>query len=223
MERIVKICGLSTRPTLAAALEAGADMVGLVFFPPSPRFVSVAAAAELADEARGRAEIVGLTVDADDRMLSDIIDRVRPDWLQLHGKETPERVAAIRSRFGVKTMKAIGVATSADLQRANDYAGAADWLMLDAKAPKGAVLPGGNGATFDWTVLAGFSAPLPYLLSGGLSPANVAEAIAVTGAPGVDVSSGVETAPGQKDVDLIRAFVRNARHATAASIEKVAS
>lgn len=224
MDVIVKICGLSTRPTLAAALEAGADMVGFVFFPPSPRFVSAETAAELAAEARGRAEIAALTVDADDRILAEIVDRVRPDWLQLHGRETPERVATVAKRFGVKTMKAIGVSTAADLALARDYAAVADWLMLDAKAPKGAVLPGGNGVPFDWTILSGFRSPLPYLLSGGLNPANVAEALAATMAPGVDVSSGVETAPGRKDADLITAFVRNARRAAAAaSIEKVAS
>jgi len=224
MELIVKICGLSNQATLAAALEAGADMVGLVFFPPSPRFVSVSAAAELAEEARGRAEITALTVDADDRILAEIARTVRPDWLQLHGKETPARVAEIGSRFGIRTMKAIGVSAAADLARANDYAVVADRLLLDAKAPKGAVLPGGNGAPFDWELLRGFRSPLPYMLSGGLTPRNVAEALAVTGAPGVDVSSGVETLPGQKDIGLIRAFVQNARRAAAnPAIEKVAS
>ena len=224
MDVIVKICGLSTRPTLAAALEAGADMVGFVFFPPSPRFVSVTVAAELAAETRGRAEIAVLTVDADDRIIAEIVGTVRPDWLQLHGRETPERVAAIGKRFGVKTMKAIGVSTAADLALARDYAAVADRLLLDAKAPKGAVLPGGNGAPFDWTILSGFRSPLPYLLSGGLNPTNVADALAATGAPGVDVSSGVETAPGKKDADLIAKFVRNARRAAAAmSIKKVAS
>jgi phosphoribosylanthranilate isomerase len=224
MDLIVKICGLSTRPTLAAALEAGADMVGFVFFPPSPRVVTAELAAELASEARGRAEIASLTVDADDETIGKIVETVNPDWLQLHGKETPERVAEIAARFGRKVMKAIGVSTTADLARAGDYAAVADRLLLDAKAPKGAVLPGGNGATFDWTILSGFRSPLPYLLSGGLNPGNVGAAIAATGAPGVDVSSGVETAPGKKDADLIRAFVRNARRAAADTlIEKVAS
>ena len=224
MDVIVKICGLSTRPTLAAAVEAGADMVGFVFFPPSPRFVSVRAAKDLAAEARGRAAIAVLTVDADDRMLAEIVATVQPDWLQLHGRETPERVAEIAARFGIKTMKAIGVSVAADLALARDYAAVADWLMLDAKAPKGALLPGGNGMPFDWTILSGFRPPMPYLLSGGLTPANVAEAMTATGAPGVDVSSGVETAPGKKDAELIAAFVRNARRALAAqSIEKVAS
>jgi phosphoribosylanthranilate isomerase len=224
MDVVVKICGLSTQPTLAAALKAGADMVGFVFFPPSPRFVSPEAAAALAADARGRAEVTALTVDADDATLAAIVDAVRPDWLQLHGRETPERVAAISKRFGIKVMKAIGVSASGDLARARAYAEVADRLLLDAKAPKGAVLPGGNGAPFDWTILGGFRAPLPYLLSGGLSPANVTEALAATRAPGVDVSSGVETAPGKKDADLIRAFVRNARHAAAnVSIEKVVS
>jgi len=224
MDVIVKICGLSTRPTLAAALDAGADMVGLVFFPPSPRFVTPETAGALADDARGRAEIAVLTVDADDATLDTIVAAVKPDWLQLHGRETPERVAEIRRRFGLKTMKAIGVAAADDLMRAHDYAAVADRLLIDAKAPKGAVLPGGNGAPFDWTILSGFRYPLPIMLSGGLNPANVAEALAVTRASGVDVSSGVETSPGKKDVDLIRAFVRNARRAAAAlAIEKVAS
>jgi phosphoribosylanthranilate isomerase len=224
MELIVKICGLSTRPTLAAALEAGADMVGFVFFPPSPRVVSAELAAELAGEARGRAEIAALTVDADDRTIGKIVETMNPDWLQLHGKETPERVAEIHERFGRRIMKAIGVSEAADLAQTRDYTAVADRLLLDAKAPKGAVLPGGNGAPFDWTILSGFRSQLPYLLSGGLTPANVAEALSATGAPGVDVSSGVETAPGKKDADLIRAFVRNARRAAAAmSIEKVAS
>jgi phosphoribosylanthranilate isomerase len=225
MDVIVKICGLSTRPTLAAALDAGADMVGFVFFPPSPRFVSPETAAVLARDARERAKITALTVDADDATLAAIVAAVRPDWLQLHGRETPERVAAIRGRFGIRVMKAIGVSEPNDLSRARDYAGIADRLLIDAKAPKGAVLPGGNGAPFDWAILSGFRSPLPYLLSGGLSPANIGEALAVTRAPGVDVSSGVETTPGRKDAELIRAFIRNARNAAApaTSIEKVAS
>ncbi|MEJ0096756.1 MAG: phosphoribosylanthranilate isomerase [Bauldia sp.] len=224
MDLTVKICGLSTEATLGAALDAGADMVGFVFFAKSPRFVSVAAAAALAAKARGHAEIAALTVDMDDARLAEIVEAVRPDWLQLHGGETPERVAAIKARFGIRTMKAIGVSTAGDLAVAPRYAAVADRLLLDAKPPKGAALPGGNGAPFDWSLLRGFDAGVPYLLSGGLSPANVGEAIAVTGAPGVDVSSGVETAPGVKDAGLIRAFIRNARMAAdTRTLEKVAS
>ncbi len=212
---IVKICGLSTEPTLDAALAAGADMVGLVFFPKSPRFVGLREAEALAERARGTAEVVALTVDMDDAGLAEIVQAVRPDWIQLHGKETPERVSAIRSRFGVRTMKAIHVSERADLALAQSYAGIADRLLLDAKPPKGALLPGGNGAPFDWTILGGYHAPLPYLLSGGLAIVNVAEALRISGAPGVDVSSGVETAPGRKDPNLIRAFIAAARTAAA--------
>ena len=224
MDLIVKICGLSTEATLGAALDAGADMVGFVFFPKSPRFVSLDVAKALAAKARGRAEIAALVVDLDDAALAAIVEAVRPDWLQLHGREMPERVAAIKARFGIKTMKAVGVSAASDLAAAARYATVADRLLLDAKPPKGAVLPGGNGAPFDWRLLAGFRPAVPYLLSGGLSPANVGEALAITGAPGVDVSSGVETAPGTKDADLIRAFIRNARRAAKARVpERVAS
>jgi phosphoribosylanthranilate isomerase len=216
MSLIVKICGLSTEEGLDAALEAGADMVGFNFFPRSPRFVSVAKAAALADRARLRAEIVMLTVDMDDAGLSAIVDAIAPDWLQLHGKESVERVADVGSRFRRRTMKAVGIADGADLALAQSYAGVADRLLLDAKPPKDADRPGGNARTFDWSLAVGFAHGVPYLLSGGLTPGNVAEAIAVTGAPGVDVSSGVETAPGKKDPNLIRAFIAAARRADAA-------
>ena len=225
MSLIVKICGLSTEETLDAALEAGADMVGLVFFPPSPRVVAPATAAGLAARARGRAEIVALTVDMDDAGLAEIMEVVRPDWLQLHGKETPERVSAVRARFPARVMKAIHVSAAADLAAARAYADAADRLLLDAKPPKGALLPGGNGAAFDWTILRSFRPAKPYLLSGGLTPETVSEAIAISRAPGVDISSGVEKAPGVKDPALIRAFVKAARHAAAAAVtpQRVAS
>lgn len=212
MSLIVKICGLSTEETLDAALAAGADMVGLNFFPPSPRFIPLDTARRLAARARGRAEIVALCVGMDDADLSEIVAAVKPDWLQLHGKDSPERTAAVR-RFPAKVMKAVHIATAADLAAARAYADAADRLLLDATPPKGAVLPGGNGAPFDWTLLRGFRPAKPYLLSGGLTPGNVAEAIRISGAPGVDVSSGVETAPGRKDPDLIRAFIAAARAA----------
>jgi len=208
---IVKICGLSTPETLDAALAAGADMVGFVFFPRSPRHVGFEAARALGARARGRAKIVALTVDADDALLADIGAALGPDVLQLHGGETPERVAAIGARFGRRTMKAIGVAAPEDLASAAAYDGPADLLLIDAKPPKGAVLPGGNGLPFDWRLARGFRPNRPWLLSGGLGPMNVAEAIRATGAGGVDVSSGVESAPGVKDPLKIAAFVAAAR------------
>jgi phosphoribosylanthranilate isomerase len=209
----VKICGLSDEEGVDAALEAGADLVGFVFFPPSPRNVLPKRAAVLAARARGRAEIVALTVTADDAVLDEIVGTLRPDVLQLHGKETPERAAAIRVRTGRPVMKAIGVAGRDDLAATSRYD--VDRILLDAKPPRDATRPGGNGASFDWSVLQGFSCPQPWLLSGGLDPSNVAAALAATGAAGVDVSSGVERAPGRKDPALIRAFVEAVRRADA--------
>ncbi|QIB33915.1 phosphoribosylanthranilate isomerase [Ancylobacter pratisalsi] len=214
----IKICGINTPDALDAALEAGADMIGMVFFAPSPRHVEHATAHALAERARGRARVVALTVDADDSALAEIVARVRPDILQLHGKETPARVAAIRARFELPVIKAIGIATQADIDGLKAYEGSADWLLLDAKAPKGAALPGGNGVTFDWTLLAGLSLATPFMLSGGLDPSNVGDALSLIRPAGVDVSSGVERAPGVKDPDRIAAFVRAAR---AADIEPV--
>lgn len=213
MSLIVKICGLSTPETVDAALAAGADMIGLVFFPPSPRFVALDAAAPLAAQARGRAEVAVLTVDMDEEGIAAIVDTVRPDWLQLHGHEPPEQVAALKRRFGLPAMKAIGVRESADLAAVAPYRGVADRILLDAKPPKGATRPGGNAVAFDWAILDGFAPSLPWMLSGGLDPSNVGAAITRTGAPGVDVSSGVETAPGIKDAGLIAAFVAAARGA----------
>ena len=219
MGLIVKICGLSTEETLDAALDAGADMVGLNFFPPSPRFVSLDAGKRLAERARGRAEIVALSVDMDDAGLAALVDAVDPDWLQLHGKDSPERTADVKARFGRRVMKAIHVSTAGDLAAAGAYDGACDRLLLDARPPRGAILPGGNGEPFDWTILSGFRPAKPYLLSGGLTVGNVAEALRIATAPGVDVSSGVETAPGRKSPDLIRAFIAAARNAAAATAE----
>jgi phosphoribosylanthranilate isomerase len=215
MVSTVKICGLSTAPTLEAALAAGADMVGLVFFARSPRFVSLDQAAALAKRAHGRAKVVALSVDADDEALAAIIAKVSPDMLQLHGSETPARVAAIRQVFGRPVMKAIGVSERSDFARARDYEGVADWLLIDAKPPKEASRPGGNGRAFDWRLARDFSPKIPWLLSGGLDADNVGEAIALSRANGVDVSSGVERAPGVKDVEKIRAFVESARAAFA--------
>jgi phosphoribosylanthranilate isomerase len=219
MTPIVKICGLSTAPTLEAALQAGADIVGFVFFARSPRHLSFETARVLGAQARGRARIAALSVDADDDALARIVEALAPDILQLHGHETPARVNEIGRRFACTTMKAIGVAEPDDLAAAGRYDGAADFLLIDAKPPKGAVLPGGNGLPFDWRLASGFSPRAPWLLSGGLDPGNVAEAIALTGAHGVDVSSGVESAPGIKDTDRIAAFVAAARAAFARATE----
>lgn len=214
----VKICGLKTAETVAAALEAGADMIGFVFFPRSPRNVTIDEAARLAAPARGRAAVVALTVDADDAAIDAIAAGLRPDLLQLHGAETPERVAAIRRRTGVPVMKAIRVAEAADLAPVAAYAEVADRLLFDAKPPPGLVgaLPGGNGLAFDWRLIRDLDPGRPAMLSGGLDPDNVARALAMTGIGAVDVSSGVESAPGVKDPDQIRAFLRAARSAGAA-------
>jgi phosphoribosylanthranilate isomerase len=213
MSLIVKICGLSTPETVDAALDAGADMIGLVFFPPSPRAVSLDVATPLAARARGRAAVTVLTVDMDADGIAEIVAAVRPDWLQLHGHEPPEQVAALKRRFGLPAMKAIGIREPSDLAAVEPYRGVADRILLDAKPPKGATRPGGNALAFDWAILDGFAPGLPWMLSGGLDPANVGGAIARTRPPGVDVSSGVETAPGRKDAALIAAFVKAAREA----------
>jgi phosphoribosylanthranilate isomerase len=215
MTPIVKICGLSTEATLDAALDVGADMVGFVFFPKSPRHIDWATARTLGRQARGHAKIVALSVDADDDMLKRIVDALSPDLVQLHGSETPARVKEISELFGRPTMKAIGVATRADLASAEAYEAVAHTLLIDAKPPKDAVLPGGNGRPFDWRLTQDFRPSVPWLLSGGLEPGNIASAIALSGAQGVDVSSGVESAPGVKDVTKIRAFVAAARRAFA--------
>jgi phosphoribosylanthranilate isomerase len=209
----VKICGLKTTEALDAALESGADRVGFVFFPPSPRNLGLEAARALGERVKGRAGKVALTVDANDEMLLDIIAALKPDMLQLHGSETPERVAVVRARFGLPVMKALPIAERADLSPIRMYANVADWLLFDARAPHDATRPGGLGKPFDWTLLKGVAPGIPFMLSGGLDADNVAEAIAITRAPGVDVSSGVERAPGVKDPDKIREFVRVARAA----------
>jgi phosphoribosylanthranilate isomerase len=205
----VKICGLSTPETVAAALDAGADYVGFVFFPKSPRHVTLAQAAALAGQARGKAKIVALTVDADDALLLDIVRDVKPDLIQAHGAETPERIAAIRALTGTGVMKALKVGGPEDIAAARDYAAVADLVLFDAKAPASLkeALPGGNGLSFDWSLLADGRGGHRFMLSGGLTPENVAEAVAVTGAGLVDVSSGVESAPGIKDPARIRKFI----------------
>ena len=215
MTPVVKICGLSTAATLDAALEAGADMVGFVFFPKSPRHIDWATARALGRRVEGRAKVAALSVDADDETLERIADALSPDLMQLHGGETPARVKRIGELCARPTMKAIGVATGADLAAAEAYEGVADTLLIDAKPPKDAALPGGNGRPFDWSLTRGFHFPGPWLLSGGLDPETVATAITLSGARGVDVSSGVESAPGVKDPAKIRAFVAAARRAFA--------
>jgi phosphoribosylanthranilate isomerase len=210
---IVKICGLSTPEALDAALEAGADMVGFVFFPPSPRNVSFSTARILGARAQGSAKKVALSVDADDTLLDAIVDALQPDVLQLHGREPPVRVTAIKERYGLPVMKAIAVEAKSDLAAAAAYLGVADRLLFDARAPRDATRPGGLGRSFDWRLLEKSDLRMPFMLSGGLDGRNVAEALRITDAQGVDVSSGVERAPGEKDPDKIRAFVRTARAA----------
>jgi phosphoribosylanthranilate isomerase len=211
MPLIVKICGLSTRETLDVALDAGADMVGFVFFPPSPRHLSLETARDLGNHAKRRASKVALTVDADDAMLANIVEALQPDMLQLHGKETVARLRDIKQRFGLPVMKAIAVETSADLAALPGYAAVADSILFDARAPKEATRPGGLGTAFDWHVLENLDLKLPFMVSGGLNAGNVVQALRVTRAGGVDVSSGVEHAPGIKDPEMIRAFIRAAR------------
>jgi phosphoribosylanthranilate isomerase len=211
MSLIVKICGLSTRETLDAALDAGADMVGFVFFPPSPRHLGLDVARDLGQRAKGRAKKVALTVDADDVALAKIVEALQPDILQLHGSETVARLADIKRKFGLEVMKVIAVETAADLAPLSGYAVVADRILFDARAPKEATRPGGLGAVFDWHVLDKLDLNLPFMVSGGLDAGNVADAVRLTRAGGVDVSSGVELAPGVKDPEMIRAFIRAAR------------
>jgi phosphoribosylanthranilate isomerase len=211
MALLVKICGLKTPDALDAALDAGADMVGFVFFPPSPRNLGVEAARALGERVQGRAKKVALSVDATDAELDRVVEALRPDMLQLHGKETPERVAAVRTRFHLPVMKALPIEARADLAPIRIYEKVADWLLFDARAPREATRPGGLGKTFDWTLLENLDLKIPFMLSGGLDAANVAEALRVTHPPAVDVSSGVERAPGEKDPEKIRDFIRAAR------------
>ena len=210
----VKICGLTTAADVKASTDAGAAYVGLVFFPPSPRAVDAATARDLADHVPPGVAKVALLVDPDDALV-DQVAGLPIDVLQLHGHEAPERVAAIRARTGLPVMKAIGVRDAADLDAIPGYAAVSDQLLIDAKPPRDAILPGGNGLTFDWRLIAGRRWPVPWMLAGGLTADNVAEAIRLTGARQVDVSSGVEAAPGRKDPDKVHAFVDAARRVDA--------
>ena len=207
----VKICGVRTPVIIETAAEAGADYVGLVLFPNSPRYVELEEARVLAAIARGRIGTVAVMVDPDDALIDGVIERVRPDLLQLHGSETPARVAAIKARAGLPVMKAVAIAGPADVAVAAAYAASADHILFDAKADPAAALPGGNGVAFDWLALNGFAAP--FALSGGLTPETVGAAIRATGAALVDVSSGVERAPGDKDAELVRNFISAAKSA----------
>lgn len=213
MAILVKICGLTTEEALDAAIEAGADLVGLVFFPRSPRHLGLQGAGTLARRVGDRAGIVALSVDADDALLADVVEAVRPSMLQLHGGEPPERVASIKANFRIPVMKALAIEKRADLGAAPAYARVCERLLFDARPPRGATRPGGLGRAFDWTLLHGVDPGCPFLVSGGLDASNVGAALRITHAQGVDVSSGVERAAGEKDPGKIRAFVQAARAA----------
>ena len=207
----VKICGLSAPNHIATAVSAGASYVGFVFFPKSPRHIEIDAAAALALTVPEGIAKVALVVNADDAMLDQLTQTVPLDMLQLHGTESPDRVTQIKTRYGLPVMKAVGVADAADLPQLETYARVADQLLVDAKPPKGADRPGGNALAFDWSLIAGRRWPVPWMLAGGLTPQNVALAVLRTGAKQIDVSSGVESAPGVKDPDLIRSFMAAAK------------
>lgn len=221
MSLLIKICGLSTPEALDTALAEGADMVGFVFFPPSPRHLALDLARVLGERVRGRAQKVALSVNATDAELAAAVAALGPDLLQLHGRESPQRVAAIRERFGLPVMKALPVERRDDLRLVVQYAKIADRILFDARAPREATRPGGLGKSFDWRLLENLDPDLAFMLSGGLEPGNVAEALSITRAQAVDVSSGVERAPGEKDPEKIRGFIRAAR-AAAASRQPVA-
>ena len=223
MDTLIKICGLTTPRALGAALDEGADFVGFVFFPPSPRHVPLDLASDLGAQVKGRSQKVALSVDADDATHDAIVKALCPDMLQLHGHESLERIAALKARFGLPVVKAIPVETAADLAAVDSYAAIADWLLFDARPPRDANRPGGLGKPFDWTLLNQLDPGLPFMLSGGLEPGNVGQALAITKAPGVDVSSGVESQPGAKDPAKIAAFIRAVRAADAARTEGASS
>lgn len=205
----IKICGVSTTATLNACIQARADWCGMNFYAPSPRYITCAKAARLADASAQAIRRAGVFVDADDRLIADAVAAGRLDAIQLHGDETPERAAEVRARFGLPVWKVLCVAGADDIRRADCYAQTADFILFDAMTPKG-MMPGGMGMVFDWSLLRRYDGPLPWGLAGGLNAANVAEAIRLTGAPLVDTSSGVESAPGIKDADKIAAFCSSA-------------
>ncbi len=209
----IKICGLKTAEALDAALAGGASHVGFIFFPKSPRNISPTDAARLREAARGRATAVAVTVDASDALLAEIVTAMSPDMLQLHGAESPARVAELKARHGLPVMKAFAIREAADLDAVKPYFGVADRFLFDAKPPMGSELPGGNGVAFDWRLLEGIDPGIDYMLSGGLTAANIGEALRLATPPGIDISSGVESAPGVKDAALIAEFFQVARAA----------
>lgn len=213
----IKICGLKSEEAVAAALEGGASHLGFIFFEKSPRYVTPGEAARLRERAGGRAQAVAVSVNAEDETLAHIVDTMRPDMLQLHGRESPQRVAEVKARFGLPVMKALSIREAPDLEPIEAYRGIADRFLLDAKPPPGAELPGGNGIPFDWRLLASLDGDVDYMLSGGLNAANIGAALGATRPRGIDVSSGVERAPGEKDPELIRAFFRAVEAARAGS------
>ncbi|MBS3651235.1 phosphoribosylanthranilate isomerase [Pseudaminobacter sp. 19-2017] len=208
MSLSIKICGLKTPETIAAAIEGGASHVGFIFFAKSPRYIEPGDAGRLRQAVGGRAQAVAVVVDANDAVLDTIVSEMKPDMLQLHGKESPARVAEVKQFYGLPVMKAFSVSEAADLRKIEPYFGVADRFLFDAKPPKGSELPGGNGVSFDWRLLQSLDPKLDYLLSGGLNAENIGEALRLCNPPGIDVSSGVESAPGVKDVGKIRAFFR---------------
>ncbi len=217
MKPDIKICGLKTPEAVERAVARGASHIGFIFFAKSPRNIEPDLAGQLADAVRGRAKIVAVTVDADPDDLDEIVALLRPDILQLHGKESPERVLEVRAMYGLPVMKAFSVREAADLERIDPYIGIVERFLFDAKPPVGSELPGGNGVSFDWRLMQSLDASVDYMLSGGLNKDNVGEALQVTRAPGLDVSSGVESAPGVKDLAMIDAFFDAVREATGAS------
>jgi len=206
MKPDIKICGLKTAETIDSALKRGATHIGFIFFEKSPRYIEPDVAGRLADAVRGKAKIVAVTVNPTNDDLDEIVALLRPDIIQLHGDESPERVLTIKAVYGLPVMKAFSVRTSDDLKRVEAYIGIADRFLFDAKPPKGSELPGGNGVSFDWSLLDWLDGSVDYMLSGGLNKDNIADALIITKAPGIDVSSGVESAPGAKSVAMIDEF-----------------
>ena len=213
----IKICGLKTPDALDAALAGGASHVGFIFFAKSPRNVEPETAAALRQAAKGSAQAVAVTVDAEDAFLDAIVDAMAPDMLQLHGKESPERVAEVKARYGLPVMKAFAISEAADIAGITPFRDVADRFLFDAKPPKGSELPGGNGVSFDWRLLAGLDRSIDYMLSGGLNAANISDALRLANPPGIDISSGVESAPGVKDAALIEDFFKSVRIARSRS------
>ena len=208
----VKICGVKTTEVAQAVVDSGATHIGFIFFPKSPRNITPAKAAEIANSIKGKIKTVIVTVDAADELLNEITSLFKPDYIQLHGSETPERVQEIKNRYGIATIKVISVKTAEDLQQAASYKDIADHIMFDAKPNADSKLPGGNAISFDWNILSDFKPGYEYILSGGLTPDNVQEALKITGTSFVDISSGVESSPGNKDISKIKRFVDNANH-----------